>query len=66
MIGKSPCFGKIKRGSKMKDKFIHDCEAMENKALTNRIAQLDQNMRNIRIAIVVIILLWFVMMAILN
>lgn len=50
----------------MKDKFIHDCEAMENKALTNRIAQLDQNMRNIRIAIVVIILLWFVMMAILN
>ena len=41
-------------------------EAMENKALINRIAQLDQNMRNIRIAIVVIILLWFVMMAILN
>ena len=26
----------------MKDKFIHECEAMENKALTNRIAQLDQ------------------------
>jgi hypothetical protein len=46
----------------MKDKFIHDCEAMENKALTNRIAQLDRNMRNIRIAIVVIISLWFVML----
>ena len=47
---------------KMKDDFIHKLRANENKALTSRIAQLDRNMRNIRIAIVVIISLWFVML----